>query len=66
VLCMSPGDVEDGGINVMQQKTGKELGVPLHADLKGALQAWDACPFVQTPKGRVTRQMVAGQPRRAS
>jgi hypothetical protein len=51
VLRMSPSHVEDGGINVVQQKTGKELWLPLHADLRGALEAWDTSPFVQTPKG---------------
>jgi integrase len=28
VLRMGPDDMEDGGINVVQQKTGKELWVP--------------------------------------
>lgn len=51
VLRMAPGDVEDGGINVVQQKTGKELWVPLHDDLVGALEGWSCSPFVQTPKG---------------
>jgi len=37
---MGPKDVEDGGINVTQQKTGKELWVPLHDDLGGALDSW--------------------------
>ena len=31
---MGKADLEDGGINVVQQKTGKELWIPLHADLK--------------------------------
>ena len=34
VLRMSPNDIEDGGINVVQQKTGKELWVPLHPGLR--------------------------------
>jgi integrase len=51
VLRMGPGDVEDGGINVVQQKTGKELWVPLHDDLLGALKGWSSAPFVQTLKG---------------
>ena len=41
VLRMAPCDIEDGGINVTQQKTGKELWVPLHADLSSALKSWD-------------------------
>jgi integrase len=44
VLRMSPAHVEDGGINVTQQKTGKELWVPLHADLRRALKAWNCSP----------------------
>ena len=36
VLRMTPEHVEDGGIHVMQQKTGKELWVPLHPDLRVA------------------------------
>jgi integrase len=51
VLRMSPSDIEDGGINVTQQKTGKELWVPLHPNLRGALANWICSPFVQTPKG---------------
>jgi integrase len=35
----------------VQQKTGKELWVPLHSDLKGALDGWSGSPYVQTPKG---------------
>jgi integrase len=46
-----PHDIEDEGINVVQQKTRKELWVPLHADLRGALAGWSCSPFVQTPKG---------------
>jgi integrase len=46
VLRMSPGDIEDGGINVVQQKTGKELWVPLHPDLRGALESWSSSPYV--------------------
>ena len=52
VLRMSPSNVEDGGINVVQQKTGKELWVPLHADLRGALASWSCSPFVRTPKSQ--------------
>ena len=48
---MAPAHVEDGGIHVVQQKTGKELWVPLHADLKGALATWSSSPYVQTTKG---------------
>ena len=48
---MAPEHIEDGGINVTQQKTGKELWVPLHADLRDELEAWNGSPFVKTPKG---------------
>ena len=52
MCCVWPqSDVEDGGINVVQQKTGKELWVPLHDDLRGALEGWSSSPYVQTPKG---------------
>lgn len=46
VLRMSPSDIEDGGINVVQQKTGKELWVPLHAGLRYVLEDWSCFPFV--------------------
>lgn len=52
VLRMAPSDVEDGGINVVQQKTGKELWVPLHDDLVGALEGWSCSPFVADAEGR--------------
>lgn len=32
-------DIEDGHLNLTQQKTGKPLSVPLHADLKAILDA---------------------------
>ena len=51
VLRMSPNDIEDGGINVVQQKTGKELWVPLHPDLRGALEGWCSSPYVVNRKG---------------
>jgi len=51
VVRMSPGDVEDGGIKLTQQKTGKVLWVPLHADLKAELGSWGGNPYVRTPKG---------------
>ena len=51
VLRMSPSDIEDDGINVTQQKTGKELWVPLHPDLRGALKHWDSSPYVVNRKG---------------
>ncbi|MGO8841314.1 MAG: tyrosine-type recombinase/integrase [Methyloceanibacter sp.] len=51
VLRMAPSNIEDGGINVTQQKTGKELWVPLHSDLRSALEKWDGSPYVRTPKG---------------
>src|SRR6185369_10507799 len=54
VIRMSKADLEEGGIKVKQQKTGKELWVPLHADLKAEMERWEVRPpwlFVQTPKG---------------
>jgi integrase len=51
VLRMAPEQDEDGGINVVEQKTGKELWVPLHADLKAVLETWNGSPYVRTPKG---------------
>jgi integrase len=52
VLRMAPEHVEDGGIHVVQQKTGKELWVPLHTDLKAALANWSSSPYVQTPNAK--------------
>jgi integrase len=52
VLRMAPEHVEDGGINVVQQKTGKELWLPLHCDLKAALEDWSGSPYVLTPRGK--------------
>jgi hypothetical protein len=54
VIRMSKADLEDGGIKVTQQKTGKKLWIPLHADLKEEMKRWEIGPpwvFVQTPKG---------------
>ena len=51
VLRMRPEHVEDDGLNVRQQKTGKQLWVPLHRDLKTAMKGWDGSPFVQKPRG---------------
>jgi integrase len=33
-------EIEDDGFNMVQQKTGAELWVPLHSDLKAALKEW--------------------------
>jgi integrase len=52
VLRMTPRDIEDGGIVVVQQKTGKELWVPLHPDLRGALEGWGSSPYVLDRKGK--------------
>jgi hypothetical protein len=41
VIRMGKADLEDGGIKVIQQKTGKELWIPLHQDLKAKMAAWD-------------------------
>jgi integrase len=50
VLRMCPADIEDGGINVVQQKTGKELWIPLHDELAAEIATWGPS-FVATPKG---------------
>ena len=52
VLRMAPEHIEDGGIVVVQQKTGKELWVPLHADLRGPLEGWSSSPYVVNRKER--------------
>ena len=54
VLRMSKADLEDGGIKLTQQKTGKELWLPLHQDLKEEMRGWEVTPpwtFVQDAKG---------------
>ncbi|HEV7464349.1 MAG TPA: tyrosine-type recombinase/integrase, partial [Methyloceanibacter sp.] len=55
VLRMSKAHLEDGGIKVVQQKTGKELWIPLHGDLKEEMRGWEVTPpwiFVQNAKGK--------------
>ena len=52
VLRMAPHHIEDGGINVIQQKTGKELWVPLHANLRGALNVLGRFAVCADAKGR--------------
>jgi hypothetical protein len=49
---MGPEHVEDGGIVLRQQKTGKELWVPLHADLSTELGGWSSSPYVLPPRGK--------------
>jgi integrase len=51
VLRMAPEHIADGDIYVTQQTTGKELWVPIHADLEGMLKSWDGSPYVRTPRG---------------
>ena len=54
VLRMGKADIEDGGIKVIQQKTGKVLWIPLHQDLTEEMRGWDVTPpwtFVQDTKG---------------
>jgi integrase len=51
VLRMNHKDIEDGGILVTQQKTGKELWVPLHPALKDALEGWSSSPYVVNRRG---------------
>jgi integrase len=48
---MAPEHIEEGGIIVVQQKTGKELWVPLHADLKVFLEGWEGSPYVLSRRG---------------
>src|SRR5262245_27458398 len=45
VLRMAPEHIDDGGIVVVQQKTGEELWVPLHPDLGLRLRAGIAHPM---------------------
>jgi integrase len=52
VLRMRPEDIEDDGIVLVQQKTGKELWVPLHPDLRAALEGWNSSPFVVSRRGK--------------
>jgi hypothetical protein len=55
VIRMSKADLEDGGIKVKQQKTDKELWLPLHANLKEEMRRWEVGPpwtFVQNAKGQ--------------
>jgi hypothetical protein len=55
VLRMSKFDLEDGGINVTQQKTGKRLWIPLHQNLRTEMERWEINPpwtLVQTPRGQ--------------
>jgi integrase len=55
VLRMSKTDLEDGGINVTQQKTGKRLWIPLHQNLRTEMERWKINPpwtLVQTPSGQ--------------
>jgi integrase len=50
---MSKADLDEGGIIVTQQKTSKELWIPLHADLATEMKSWNVEPpwlFVQIPK----------------
>ena len=51
VLRMAPEHIAGGGIYVTQQKTGKELWVPLHADVEGMLKSWYGSPYVRTARG---------------
>ena len=48
---MAPEHVEDGGIVVVQQKTGKELWVPVHPDLRCSLEAWRRLALCGKPEG---------------
>jgi integrase len=52
VLRMNHKDIEDGGILVTQQKTGKELWVPLHPALKDALEGLEQLAVCGEPEGR--------------
>ena len=42
VLKMDWADIDAGGINVVQQKTGARLWLPIHPDLAAELAAWRA------------------------
>lgn len=52
---MAKTDLDDGGISLTQQKTGKELWVPLHTELAAEMKSWNVEPpwfFVQNAKER--------------
>lgn len=46
VMAMRWSDVKDGKVNVVQQKTGKKLRIPIHRELFGELE--------RTPKAGIT------------
>lgn len=53
-MVASEADLDDGGINVVQQKTSKEQWIPLHADLAAEMRGWKIGAsglFVETPRG---------------
>ena len=45
VLAMHRDHIQDGGIHVVQQKTKKELWVPIHPDLKPIIDEADGYLF---------------------
>jgi integrase len=54
VIRMGKADLEDGGVNVVQQKTGKKLWIPLHRSLREEMRDWEVTPpwtFVRNAKG---------------
>ena len=54
VLKMTWAQIHDGGIEVVQQKTGAKLWVPLHRDLRAALHAIEvkkAVTILTSPSG---------------
>ena len=54
IAKMTWADVKDGGINVVQEKTGAKIWVPLHASLKHELDSVQrrAAVILTTPTGR--------------
>jgi integrase len=66
VLRMGPQDVEDGGLNVRQQKTGKQLWVALHCDLVAAMAGWEGTPSFRRPRERALPQSASAPPGHAS
>lgn len=42
VAKMTRGDIADGLIHVVQQKTGAEIWIPIHPDLQMTMKAWPA------------------------
>ena len=54
VVKMRWADIEQGGVNVTQQKGGARVWIPLHSDLRAELDTWsrDALTILVNTRGR--------------